>query len=68
MPLIPNDVHDGVREHRESQAMHPGTYEAAIESVLRKTATRRGRRSIQGLPARGQARCCHQMLGSFVSS
>jgi hypothetical protein len=40
MPLIPNDVHDGVREHRESQAMHLGTYEAAIESVPRKTATR----------------------------
>jgi hypothetical protein len=40
MPLIPNDVHDGVREHRESQAMHLGTYVAAIESVPRKTATR----------------------------
>ena len=34
--VIPDDVADGVRERHENQAMHPGTYEAAIESMLRK--------------------------------
>ena len=34
--VFPDDMADGVRERHESQALHLGTYEAAIESMLRK--------------------------------
>ena len=51
--VIPDDVADGVRERHENQALHLGTYEAAIESMLRKMRDEDdGRRAVLPLPGR----------------
>ena len=34
--VVPDDVAESVRERYENQPLHIGTYEAAIESMLRK--------------------------------